>query len=373
MKKTVLIIIILLILATLIGYVNRDKLMAKFFEPNGTITQVQNTESEDDVVIAQNLNIPWELAFLPNGDMLVTERGGKLLRINKENKNTIEIEGVTHRGEGGLLGLALDPNFKDNNLIYVYLTTTTNGKVTNQVERYTLGENAVTNKTVILKDIPGSTNHDGGRIAFGPDNLLYITAGDAGNEQGAQDTKNLAGKILRINSDGTIPNDNPFTNAVYSYGHRNPQGIIWDKDGQLWSTEHGRSGAQTGYDELNKIVKGGNYGWPDIEGDEKKEGIVSPQIHSGSKETWAPAGMVYLNNYIIFTGLRGESLYTANISDGTAKDLKKYLSSTYGRLRSVVTGPDNMLYILTNNGDGRGNKKSGDDKIILINPKPLGL
>jgi len=374
MKKITLIIFIIIIILAAAGFAFREKLMAQFFKPNTSTTQngKASTSTKPEIVI-ENLDTPWELAFLPEGDMLVTERDGKVLRINAGSKDSIIISGVANRGEGGLLGLALDPNFSENKYIYLYLTTQNSSIITNQVERYTLDGSSVSDRTIIIKDIPGSTNHDGGRIAFGPDGKLYITTGDVGVEKNAQDTNSLAGKILRINSDGTIPSDNPFNNATYSYGHRNAQGIIWDENGELWATEHGRSGAQTGYDELNKIVAGNNYGWPTIQGNETKEGMVAPQIHSGGSETWAPAGIAYLNNHVMFAGLRGESIYAADISNGTAKDLKKYLSSVYGRLRTVIVGPDGMLYILTNNRDGRGTAKSGDDKIIKVSPETFGI
>ncbi len=375
MKKTITISIVVLLLLLIIAYFNRQNIMAYFFRPTESITTEEkiNQNTEQPEVVVQDLNIPWEIVFLPDGDMLITERAGKLIRIKENTKSAIQISGVVHRGEGGLLGLALDPDFKENNFIYVYLTTQTGDILTNQVERYVLNDTSVTDRKIIIKDIPAAGNHDGGRIAFGPDNMLYVTTGDAGNEESAQDTNSLAGKILRINSDGSIPTDNPFKNAVYSYGHRNIQGIVWDDTRQLWATEHGRSGAQTGYDELNKISKGSNYGWPDVEGDENKTGTIPPQIHSGNKETWAPAGMEYVNGHVLFTGLRGESIYTADIRSGKALDLKKYLTQEYGRLRAIKLGPDGMLYVLTNNKDGRGKPKAGDDKIIKINPSLFGL
>jgi glucose/arabinose dehydrogenase len=209
--------------------------------------------------------------------------------------------------------------------------------------------------------LPAGQNHDGGRIAFGPDGYLYITTGETGIISLAQDKNSLAGKILRIKN-GEV--------EIYSIGHRNPQGLAWDTSGNLWSTEHGRSGAQSGYDELNLIVQGGNYGWPTIEGPETAQGITAPIIHSGADKTWAPAGMAFFNGKLYFAGLRGQSLYEYDL---TSKKLSEYLSGEYGRLRAVVVGPDGNLYVSTSNRDGRGTPKTGDDKILKIDPKSLYL
>lgn len=318
-------------------------------------------------IIATGLEIPWDIAFLPDGRMLVTERSGKLLMVGKETKTIKEIEGVMHKGEGGLLGIAVHPQFEKNNYIYLYLTTLDNGDIANKVERYTLVKDVLGNRKVILSGIRGSSNHDGGQLAFGPDGYLYITTGDAENPDLAQDKNSLNGKILRIKDDGSIPQDNPFKNAVYSLGHRNPQGLAWDVSGTLWETEHGPSGFQTGYDEINRIEKGNNYGWPVIRGDAKKEGMVSPVLQSGGRDTWAPAGLAYRNGSLYFTGLRGEALYEAKINKDNTVTLVVHYKKEFGRLRGVTVGPDGKLYVSTSNKDGRGRVKEGDDKILRIN------
>ncbi len=325
---------------------------------------------EDFEVIASDLNIPWEIAFLPNGELLVTERPGQLIKIGKD-KTSIPISGVRHVGEGGLLGLALHPNFSRNNLIYLYMTSSGGSGVINRVERYKLTDATLSERQVILDNIPGSQFHDGGRIAFSPNGLLYITTGDAGNESNAQDLNSLAGKILRLKDDGAVPTDNPFNSPVYSYGHRNPQGLAWDSQGRLWATEHGRSGIRTGLDEVNLIEKGGNYGWPEIQGDEEQVGMRKPAANSGPNTTWAPSGAVFYKDNLLFAGLRGEALYKAEISETAITGVRALFSGQFGRLRTVAEGPDGFLYILTNNRDGRGTPQPNDDKIIRINPDLL--
>lgn len=361
MQRTLLFILILAVIALFIAgflYLKKDA-------PGVPMVDQEAPQSPDIEVVATGLEVPWEIAFLPEGELLVTERPGRLVRITQERR-VIPVEGVYAAGEGGLLGLALHPKFANNTWIYLYLTTREQDTVTNRVERYQLDGTHLNNRTIILDNIPGAQYHDGGRIAFGPDNYLYITTGDAGNENSAQDTNSLAGKILRIKDDGSIPEDNPFGNAVYSYGHRNPQGLAWDSAGRLWATEHGRSGVLSGYDELNLIEKGKNYGWPEIQGDETQDGMVKPVLHSGASNTWAPAGAAFYNGSIWFAGLRGAALYEVKISGNTVLGLYAHLSETYGRLRAVQLGPDGYLYVSTSNRDGRGDPQPGDDKILKI-------
>lgn len=369
--------LLLLIVIGFIGYLFRKNITRLFFVPRQTavINEItsKNTSppSKDIKIIAQNLDIPWEIAFLPNGDMLVTERSGKLLKIIPESKTIAEIGGVKHIGEGGLLGLAVHPNFSENSFIYIYLTTQDSRGISNRVERYKLLNDTVIEKEIVLEGIRGSSNHNGGRIAFGPDGYLYITTGDAENPDLAQDKNSLNGKILRVTDDGSAPADNPFGNPVYSLGHRNPQGLTWDQNGTLWETEHGPSGAQTGYDEVNIIVKGANYGWPIIKGEQIGDGYVSPVIQSGADDTWAPGGITYWNGSLFFVGLRGEALYQAKIEQGNKLNLTTHFKGTYGRLRAITLGNDGYFYLVTSNTDGRGRENPGDDILIKIDPKTL--
>lgn len=313
--------------------------------------------------IAQNLNVPWSLAFMPNGDILFTERAGKVRVVeikNNQVKDIATLNEMKQGGEGGLLGLALHPQFAKNNYIYLYYTYGNRGEDTlNRVERYTLNNNTLSEKRVIVDAIPGANFHNGGRIKFGPDNHLYITTGDAQEPSLSQDTKQLAGKILRVTDEGKPIADNPFNNAIYSYGHRNPQGLAWDATGQLWVTEHGPSM----HDELNKAEKGANYGWPTIVGEQRSVGVTPPIIESGNS-TWAPSGLAFANGKLYFVGLRGQALYVYDpAKGGTPQEIFK---QEYGRLRDVVIGPDNALYLLTNNRDGRGTPQPDDDKILKL-------
>ena len=251
------------------------------------------------LTIAENLEIPWGLAFLPNGNILVTERPGRVKLIDKSGniKLISQLQNVLHIGEGGLLGIALHPNFSSNGYVYFYYTYSNSQDTTfNRVVRMVYKDEKLSNEEIIVDKIPGAPNHNGGRIKFGPDNFLYIATGDAQNPSQAQDTNSLAGKILRVTDEGKA--------EVYSYGHRNVQGLAWDANGNLWTTEHGRSGALSGLDELNLIQKGKNYGWPVIQGDEKKQGMETPVINSGPDITWAPSGVAFLNNSLYFGGLR---------------------------------------------------------------------
>jgi len=316
--------------------------------------------------VATGLNVPWDIAFLPDGDMLVTERPGTLRRIGA-HPSAFAIPAVAGAGEGGLMGIALHPDFATNGLVYLYYTTTDPNR--NRIARFQLSENSLVLDAVILDGIPSAIYHDGGQIAFGPDGMLYVTTGDANDASSAQDLSSLAGKTLRITPDGGIPSDNPFGNAVWSYGHRNPQGIAWDDFGHAWATEHGRSGASSGYDELNLIAKGGNYGWPDSQGSTVAAGTIGPVRQSGATTTWAPSGIAYASGTLFYAGLLGESLYAADVDGGgKVTGFRQYFKGTYGRLRGVVLGPDGFLYVTTSNRDGRGTIVAEDDRIIRVAP-----
>lgn len=321
-------------------------------------------------VVAENLEIPWDVAFLPDGELLVTERPGTVLLLKQGVE--IPVEGVRHIGEGGLMGVALHPDFSSNQFVYLYHTTETDDGLRNRIVRYTLRDTTLTFDRVIIDDIPGARYHDGGRIAFGPDGYLYATIGDATNADLAQDPTTLHGTVIRLTPEGEIPADNPFDSPVYSYGHRNPQGLTWDAAGRLWSTEHGRSVLGSGFDELNLLEPGANYGWPESEGDTVESGTVAPARHSTAEVTWAPASVAYHQGSIFFAGLRGETLYQAVLEGETVVDWREHLVGEYGRLRTVTVGPDGFLYVTTSNRDGRGDTPAPtDDRILRIDPAQL--
>lgn len=370
-KKTTFIVSLLVVVAAIygLGFAFRSQLYSQFFRP--TESNIREITANDKAIetVTTGLVTPWSITFLPSGDMLVTERSGQMKRIGDEGK-TYPITGVRETSEGGLLGVALHPDFRDNQRLYLYFTTDTGGTLTNQIDEYRLADDRLTLTRTILADIPAASNHNGGAIAFGTDEKLYVTTGDAAQENLAQDRSSLAGKILRMNDDGTVPADNPFGDLTWSYGHRNPQGIAWDDEGWLWSVEHGPSGSASGRDELNLIKKGANYGWPVITGDETREGMQSPVAQSGDTDTWAPAGLAYHDDALYFAGLRGQSLYRVKL-DGENVSLSRHFSNTYGRLRAVVAH-ENDLYVSTSNRDGRGSPAEDDDRVFRIDPKQLG-
>jgi len=324
--------------------------------------------------VADNLTIPWSIDFAPDGRIFFTERIGDL-RVIQDGQllqpiMSLDVAG----GEGGLLGVVLDPDFEQNHYVYLYLTYNEFFETKNKVVRYVESENSLKEDKILLEPFAGASYHDGGRLKFGPDGKLYITTGDAGNPELAQDLNSLGGKILRINSDGTIPDDNPWENSpVYSIGHRNPQGIDWDESGNLVATEHG----SFAHDEINLITPGTNYGWPDIIGDETMEGLQNPILHTGD-DTWAPSGSEFYSGekipqwsgkYFVAT-LRGSHLHMIDfdLQNNMVVSHEKLFQNEFGRLRDVATGPDGFLYILTSNQDGRGTPQTNDDRILRIVP-----
>jgi glucose/arabinose dehydrogenase len=323
----------------------------------------------DITPLATGLVVPWSIGFLPDGSILVTERPGMLKRVAKDGR-VLDVKGVgtvKAIGEGGLLGLAVHPHFDQNHWIYLYRTVEAAGGIRNRVDRFRLDDDTLSEQTTIVQGIPAAAEHDGGALAFGPDGDLYAATGDAGQSASAQDLSSLAGKILRVNDDGAVPADNPFGTAVWSYGHRNVEGLAFDAGGQLWATEHGRSGLQTGFDELNQISAGANYGWPTIQGDEEAAGMRKGFVHSGPTEPWAPAGAAFLGTSVFFGGLRGESLYQAKVN-GNPVTVLAHFQGEFGRIRAVAAGPDHQVYFTTSNTDGRGFPRQGDDQLIRVNP-----
>ena len=319
-------------------------------------------------VIAANLEVPWGISFLPNGDALFTERdSGRLLRMSAAG-NIQEVQTLPTRGygEGGSLGLAVSPDYERDGYVYAYYTT----DIDNRVVRFRLGEEP----EPILTGIPFNSYHDGGRIAFGPDGMLYIATGDAGDPSSSQDRNSLAGKILRLTPDGGIPEDNPFPSSpVYSYGHRNVEGLAWDEEGQLFASEFG----QDAFDEVNLIRPGENYGWPYVEGEGGEgEGYVDPIVVWSTSEA-SPSGAEVLKNGAIpqwegdlfVAALRGERLWKLELGpDGNVVGQDQLLRDDFGRIRNVVQAPDGSLWVTTSNLDGRGEPAPQDDRILRLAP-----
>jgi glucose/arabinose dehydrogenase len=318
-------------------------------------SQVQYKSNQTELM-ADNLEVPWAMAFLPDGRMIFTERPGRVNILEGRQVKLVASINTTANGESGLLGVAVDPGFDQNRYIYLYYTS---GNF-NRVSRFQLGER-LENETMLIDNIPAAQIHDGGRLKFGPDGKLYITTGDASQRELAQDTNSLAGKILRMNPDGSVPSDNPFGNYVYSYGHRNPQGIAWGGANVMYSSEHG----QSSNDEINIITSGSNYGWPIIEGNQTSPAMVSP-LRAFTEFTLAPSGMAYYQGSLYLAGLRGNQLRQVKLSaDGRSVVGEEVLFQDLGRVRDVVEY-NGYLYISTSNRDGRGIPKSGDDRIIRV-------
>jgi len=319
--------------------------------------------------VVDNLKIPWELVFAPDGRIFFTERDGNLWVIENESMELVATFPASHTSEGGLLGLALDPEFEKNNFLYLYQTYFDFELHHNKVVRYTVSNNQLTDEQILIDKIPGAVWHDGGRIKFGPDEKIYITTGDSTNANLSQKIDSLAGKILRINADGTIPSDNPFESSpVFSYGHRNPQGIDWNENGILVSSEHGPSG-EKGYahDEINVIEPGKNYGWPVIVGDSNNLKYTNPILHSGDV-TWAPSGLLYYDSdkipewkgMFLVAALRGQHVMVMDLDleNNRVNSVEKIFQDEYGRLRDLVQSPDGDIFVLTSNGD--------NDKILRV-------
>ncbi|MEE9202513.1 MAG: PQQ-dependent sugar dehydrogenase [Dehalococcoidia bacterium] len=327
-------------------------------------------------VMATGLEVPWALAFSPDGRIFITERPGRLRVISDGVllPQPVAVLPVATVRESGLLGLALDPEFEKNHFLYVYYTYREGRELRNRVVRLTEAGGRAGEPVVLLEGIPGATIHDGGRLGFGPDGRLYITAGDSARELLAPELTSLAGKVLRLNPDGSIPQDNPFPGSpVFTYGHRNPQGLAWQPaTGQLYATEHG----PRGHDEVNIIRAGANYGWPAAKGRQGMEwGFSLPVAESGSG-TWAPSGATFYTGpefpqwrgHLFFAGLRSTALWHVDPTAPEPLEPRTLLEGRYGRLRDVVQGPDGSLYLLTSNRDGRGDPAPEDDRLLRLAP-----
>lgn len=321
--------------------------------------------------LTEDLKSPWGLAALPDGDLLVSSRDeATISRIDvKSGRKTLlgSVPGVAPAGEGGLLGLAVSATYGADHLVYAYFTTESDNRIARLLydEKKPAGGQLGAPDT-ILRGIPKGSIHNGGRIAFGPDRMLYAGTGETGDNGFAQDKESLAGKILRMTPDGEPVHGNPEADSVvYSYGHRNVQGLAWDDHKQLWAAEFG----QDTWDELNRIEPGRNYGWPEVEGKGNKKGFVDPVAQWKTSEA-SPSGIAFAEGSIWMAGLRGERLWRIPLSGRPDEEPlaspQSFLEGKYGRLRTVLAAGADTVWLVTSNTDGRGTPKPGDDRILLL-------
>ena len=351
------------------------------------VFETNDTQSSFRVeTVASGLEVPWGFAFLPNQDLLFTERPGRV-RLIENGKLRAEpvfvVPDVEPSSESGLMDVSIHPDFAKNNFVYLAYAYGKDGK-RDKVVRYKLVANKLTEPKVIIEDMPSASNHAGMRARFGPDGKLYITVGDATDWEDAQDNNSLAGKTLRLNDDGSVPPDNPFVGKagyrpeIFSTGHRNAQGLAWQPgSGLMFQTEHGPSGFEGrggGADEVNIVERGKNYGWPTIYGNRKQAGLESPLLEYSP--ACAPASGAFYNgaafpNFkgnFFFGCLRGQRLIRVVLDGRRVVSQENMLSETYGRIREVAEGPDGYIYFSTSNRDGRGRAAKDDDRIMRLVP-----
>lgn len=334
---------------------------------NSNSSGAETDSGAEPEVVAQNLEAPWSVAFYKDTALVSERDSGRILELNDEQPGQVRevstVAGVSASGEGGLLGLSV----RDDSL-YAYFTAESD----NRIQRFpiTRGSDGVEldSPETIVDGIAKAGFHNGGRLAFGPDGMLYATVGDAGDQSAAQDRESLSGSILRMKPDGSVPADNPFDDSlVYSYGHRNPQGLAWGQDGTMYASEFG----QDTWDELNIIEAGGNYGWPEVEGipGDAADGddFIDP-VQQWRPDQASPSGIAISQDTILIANLRGQVLRTVPIADVAEADVA--YAGEFGRLRDVVTTPSGEVWIVTNNTDGRGDPAAADDRILRI---PSGI
>jgi glucose/arabinose dehydrogenase len=335
--------------------------------------------------IATGLEVPWAFAWLPSGEMLVTERKGRV-RIIVGSKLRPEpvfvVPDVEPSGESGLMDISVHPDFAKNGFIYLAYSYNADGKRV-KVMRYKYVDGAFTEPKVIIDNIPGAPNHAGMRARFGPDMKLYVTTGDSTDWKLAQDNNSLAGKTLRLNDDGSVPKDNPFVgksgyrSEIFSTGHRNAQGLTWQRGGPMFQTEHGPTGFEgkgSGADEVNIVERGKNYGWPEIVGKETRPGMVTPLLEYSPACAPASATFYYgtlfpdLNGNLLFGCLRGERIVRVQLSGRNVLGQENMLEGRVGRIREVAQGPEGFIYFSTSNRDGRGRPSPDDDRVMRLVP-----
>lgn len=346
--------------------------------PDATIPPMDTDVAYTVEEVVRDLEVPWGIVFTSPQRMLVTERPGRIRVIENGQLRAEPLHTfpeVSTGGEEGLMSITLHPQYAANKFVYASYAFKTQRGMWVEVVRFKDDGDSVSDVTRIVSDIPAAQYHAGSELAFGPDGKLYITTGDATDRELAQNLDSLAGKILRVNDDGTIPTDNPFPQSpIWSYGHRNPQGIAWDSAGNMYETEHGPSGfdGPGGGDEVNTIEKGGNYGWPLVSHEKTKEGTIAPLLVFTPAEAPASA-LIYsgrlfpqFKDNLFFGALRGENLMRVSLAQGTATGFERLFLEEYGRIREVTEGPDGSIYFTSSNRDGRGSPAANDDRIFRI-------
>ncbi|WP_027863300.1 sorbosone dehydrogenase family protein [Marmoricola sp. URHB0036] len=313
--------------------------------------------------IADHLAVPWGIAFLPDGSALVTERdSGRVLQITGRQVTEVgRVEEAEPNGEAGLLGVAVSPSYERDKRVFFYATAQDD----NRVLRTTFTNGKLGPLRPILTGIPKAGNHDGGRMIFGPDGWLYVSTGEAGQPELAQDMDSLGGKILRIGQDGKPAEGNPDPSSpIWTAGHRNVQGLAFDHEGNLWASEFG----QDTWDELNLIKRGFNYGWPEVEGKgSDTPRFTDPQVQWHTDEA-SPSGLAFLDGKLWLGALRGERLWRIDVHGQKVSAEKSFFVGKYGRMRTVAAAPDGNLWVTTSNRDGRGEPAAQDDRILLVRP-----
>lgn len=315
--------------------------------------------------LAEGLEAPWSILRLPDGGVLVSERdAGRIVEVLDDGslREAGAVPGVVPGGEGGLMGLAHLPGDGDRpSTVFAYHSTGTDNRIVRMTLAGEPGSLELGEPEVVLSGIPRAANHNGGRLAIGPDEFLYATAGDAGDRDSAQDPDSLGGKILRMTPDGEAAPGNPFGTLVWSLGHRNPQGLAWDAAGGMWAAEFG----QNTWDELNRIVPGENYGWPVVEGLAGDDRFADPAVQWPTSEA-SPSGIAVVGDTVVLAALRGERLWFASPASTSPTEVVDAFAGEFGRFRDVVPGPDGELWAITNNTDGRGSPREGDDRLLSI-------
>ncbi|OCH79967.1 sorbosone dehydrogenase family protein [Gordonia sp. UCD-TK1] len=321
--------------------------------PTGTSADAASVET-----VASGLNVPWALAFLGDGDALVTQRDdATVVRVSPggEVRTVGEFADAAPRGEGGLQGIAVAPG--DESAVFVYYTTATD----NRLVRLDFDGDRLTRPRPLITGLDAAYNHHGGALAFGSDGSLFVSVGDAAVPEVAQDVRALNGKILRIDRNGRPWPGNPFGNEVHSYGHRNVEGLAFDGAGRLWASEFG----QNRRDELNLIRPGGNYGWPEVEGDSDDPRFVAPAATWTTQEA-SPAGLAIVGDRAYMAALRGRRLWEIPLTESAAGEPVSRYADEFGRLRVVAAAPDGSLWFGTSNTDGRGRPADGDDRLLRM-------